>query len=192
MATVQDLVRRNRSYRRFDNSFTLNDAALHQLVDLGRLSPNGGNMQPLRFAVSSGAKNAAIYACLGWAGYLPKWPGPIEAERPTGYIIILCDSALSKTPAEDAGIAAQSIMLGAVEMGLGGCIFKNINHGKLKEALALPDNLDIAMVLAIGKPVECVVMDDVGTDGDIKYWREDNGVHHVPKRALADVLVSIE
>ena len=192
MATMQELVRKNRTYRRFDQTHTLDEATLLELVDLGRLSPNGGNVQSLRYAVSAGAKNGTVFESLGWAAYFKDWIGPKDGERPTGYIIMLCDSTLVKNPAEDAGIAAQSIMLGAVEKGLGGCIFKNVNRTKLKSDLNLPEGLDVLMVLAIGKPIETVVMDEVGADGDIKYWRDDNAVHHVPKRALADVLVKID
>ena len=192
MATIQELVRKNRSYRRFDQTHLIDTATLHALVDAGRLSPNGANLQTLRYAVSNGATNNLVFPTLGWAGYLKDWDGPAEGERPTGYIIMLCDSASAKNPLEDAGIAAQSIMLGAVEQGLGGCIFKNINRKQLKENLRLPENLDILMVLALGKPVETVVIDPVGADGDIKYWRDEANVHHVPKRALADVLIDIQ
>jgi len=126
MAIIQELVRKNRSYRRFDQTHLIDTATLHALVDAGRLSPNGANLQTLRYAVSNGATNNLVFPTLGWAGYLKDWDGPAEGERPTGYIIMLCDSASAKNPLEDAGIAAQSIMLGAVEQGLGGCIFNNI------------------------------------------------------------------
>ena len=190
--TMQELVRLNRSYRRFDQTHTLDAATLCALVDLGRLSPCGGNVQSLRYAVVCGAKLDDVFQTLGWAAYLKEWPGPIDGERPTGYIVMIGDTALAKNPMEDAGIAAQSIMLGAVERGLGGCIFKNINRAKLKDVLGLADGLDILMVLAIGRPVETVVLDDLAPGGDVKYWRDEAAVHHVPKRRLEDVLIDAE
>jgi len=189
--TISELVRRNRSYRRFDQCHALSDGDLHTLVDLARLSPNGGNKQALRFAVATGGMCAKVFPALGWAGYLKDWNGPAEGERPTGYILILAETTLAVCPREDAGIAAQSIMLGAAEAGLGGCIFMNVNRKKLMADLALPESLELMMVLAIGKPVEEVVIEPIGADGDVKYWRDANAVHHVPKRALADVLIPL-
>jgi len=189
--TISELVRRNRSYRRFDGRHVLMDSDLHALVDLARLSPSGGNKQALRFVVATGVACDRIFPSLGWAGYLKDWKGPIEGERPTGYIVVLCESALAACPKEDAGIAAQSIMLGAVEKELGGCIFMNINRKQLSEALALPESLEIMMVLAIGKPVETIVLEPIGAENDVKYWRDENETHHVPKRALADILIPI-
>ena len=191
MSTIQELVRKNRTYRRFDQTHAIDEATLRALADLGRLSPNGGNVQSLRYALSHGAANNIVFPTLGWAAYFKDWSGPVDGERPTGYIIMLSDNRIAKNPVEDVGIAAQSIMLGAVERGLGGCIFKNINRPKLKSDLNLPDELDVLMVLAIGKPIETVVIDPVGADGDIKYWRDENQVHHVPKHALDDILISI-
>ena len=190
--TVSELVRKSRSYRRFDQSHALTDDALRALVDLARLSPSGGNKQSLRFAVATGALCGKVFPSLGWAGYLKEWDGPAEGERPTGYIIFLTESDAGTTPKEDAGIAAQSIMLGAVEAGLGGCIFMSVNRKHLAADLALPEGLEPALVIALGKPAEEVVIEQMNTDGDVKYWRDENGVHHVPKRGLTDILVTLE
>jgi len=190
---IRNLVLQNRSYRRFDGAFPLSKDDLLALTDLGRLSPNGGNMQALRYAlVCSAEGNAKVFDCLAWAGRLKEWPGPVQAERPTGYIIMLADGAHAATPGEDAGIAAQSILLGAVARGLGGCIFKSVNRKKLAEALGLPEALETILVIALGKPVEDVRLTAVGADGDIAYYRDAEGVHYVPKRALADVVIHCE
>ena len=89
----------------------------------------------------------------------------------------------------DHGIAAQSILLGATEKGLGGCILASIRKDTLREALAIPDRYQILLVLALGKPKEEVQIDPVGPDGDIKYWRDEAGVHHLPKRSLDELIL---
>jgi nitroreductase len=88
------------------------------------------------------------------------------------------------------GIAAQSILLGAVELGLGGCMIGNLQRPSLKAALNIPENLEIVLVIALGKPKECVVIDEIEADGDIKYWRDENQVHHVPKLKLKDMIMN--
>jgi nitroreductase len=190
--TVKDLVLKNRSYRRFAESETISLGTLKELVDLGRLSASAANLQPLKFVLShTSGTNAAIFSCLAWAGYLTDWPGPAEGERPAGYIVMVGDTAIRKTFDCDHGIAAQSILLGAVEKGLGGCMIGAIDRDKLRAALKLPEQYEILLVLALGKPTEHVVIDSVGKDGSIKYWRDAQGVHHVPKRALDDIILPL-
>ena len=87
-------------------------------------------------------------------------------------------------------IAAQSIILGATEKGLGGCIVGSIKRDAPQKALQIPEHFEILLVIALGKPAETFMIEDVGADGDIKYWRDENGVHHVPKRSLDDLIVS--
>jgi nitroreductase len=187
---LRDLVLKNRSIRRFDPAVTVERATLRELVDLARLSASASNLQPLRYVLSADpARNAAIFECLGWAGYLAGWIGPDENERPAAYIIILGDRAIAPRIDCDHGIAAQSILLGAAERGLGGCIIGSIQRERLRRALDIPEALDILLAIALGKPAETVVIEPVGPDGSIRYWRDEDGVHHVPKRALADVIL---
>jgi nitroreductase len=186
----KDLVRKTRSYRRFVQSEAVSLDTLKELVDLARLSASGANRQPLKFMLSADPeKNARIFPCLRWAGYLTDWPGPAEGERPAGYVVILGDTEVNKAFGVDHGIAAQSMMLGATEKGLSGCIIASIDRKALKSALTVPERYEILLVLALGKPAETVVIEPVGPDGDIKYWRDADGVHHVPKRALTDIIL---
>ncbi len=187
---LRDLITRNRSYRRFDQSVAVSLDTLRELVDLARLSASAANRQPLKYILSADPeKNARIFPCLGWAGYLTDWGGPAEGERPTAYIIILGDQTISEDVGCDHGIAAQSIMLGATERGLGGCMIGSIKRLPLRQALDIPDRYQILLVLALGKPAETVVLETVGADGDIKYWRDASGVHHVPKRPLDELII---
>jgi len=163
---------------------------LKGFVNLGRLSASGGNLQPLKYILSRDEEtNAAIFPCLAWAGYLKDWAGPEEGERPTAYIILLGDTKVAQGVGCDHGIAAQSILLGAREAGLAGCMIASINKEKLRGALNIPKEYKIVLVLAIGKPKEKIVLEEVRTDQDIKYYRDKGGIHHVPKRSLNDVIV---
>jgi len=186
----RDLVIRNRSYRRFYGNESIRLETLRELVDLARLSASGANMQPLKYLLSCDPeKNAAIFPTLGWAAYLTDWPGPVEGERPSAYIVILGDTHIKTSFGVDPGIAAQSILLGAAEKGLGGCIIASVKKDALATALKIADHFEILMVLALGKPKETVVLDSLGQDGNIKYWRDDAGIHHVPKRSLDEIIV---
>jgi nitroreductase len=185
-----DLVRENRSRRRFYQDVSIEVETLRELVNLARLTPSARNMQPLKYILSNTAeKNAKIFSCLSWALDLKDWGGPVEGERPSAYIVILSDSEISKTVFCDHGIAAQTIMLGAVDKGLGGCIMASIKKDRLRELLAIPERYEILLSLSLGKPKEQVVIETVGKSGEFKYWRDSQAVHHVPKRALDDIIV---
>lgn len=187
---IKDLIKKNRTYRRFYEDFAVERNTLEELVDLARLSASGANRQSLKYILSCGKnKNDLIFPTLAWAGYLKDWRGPGEGERPSAYIIILLDTEISKNYWCDPGIAAQSILLGATEKGLGGCIFASVKRDELRSALKIEERYEILYVLAVGKPKEKVVLETVGTDGDIKYWRDSQGVHHVPKRSLGEIIL---
>lgn len=187
---MRDLVLRNRSYRRFYQEVDINLDTLRELVELAQLSASAMNLQPLKYVLScEPEKNSLIFAHLGWAGYLKDWPGPCEGERPSAYIIMLGDTEISRSFGCDHGIAAQSILLGAAEKGLGGCMIGNIRKEELRRALEIPPRYEILLVLALGRSKETVVIETVEPGGDIKYWRDSNGVHHVPKRPLADLII---
>lgn len=187
---LRDLITENRSCRRFHQEFAIDSGVLKELVELARLSPSAGNLQPLKYILSATPrKNALIFPFLNWAAYLKDWPGPVNGERPSAYIIILGDREISKTFGCDHGISAQSILLGATEKGLGGCIIGSINRGELHNALDIPQRYEILLVLALGKPRERIIIETVAPTGDIRYWRDNEDIHHVPKRSLDDVII---
>jgi nitroreductase len=188
--TIKELVYKNRSYRRFFQDTPVPLETLKELVDLGRMSASAMNLQPLKYILSNDpATNAGIFVNIGWAAYLKDWAGPPEGERPSAYIIMLGDTEISKNVVWDHGIAAQSILLGAAEKGLGGCMIATIRKADLAKALELSSRYEILLVIAIGKPKEQVVVDPLGKDGDVKYWRDGQAVHHVPKRSLQDIII---
>ncbi|QTA92718.1 nitroreductase family protein [Desulfonema magnum] len=188
---IEELILKNRSCRRFYQDHSVDSESLKSLVNLARLSASAGNLQPLKYILSCDPEmNAQIFSCLAWAGYLKDWPGPDQGERPSAYIIILGDTEISKDFGCDHGIASQSILLGAKEKGLAGCIIGAINREKLRDILNIPAQFKILLALAMGKPKEEIVTQDVGTDGSIRYWRDDKGVHHVPKRSSEEIILN--
>ncbi len=189
--TILELVTKSRSCRRFHENEAISAQQLKNLIELARLSPSARNLQPLKFILSHDSrKNTAIFSCLAWAGYLKDWPGPGKGERPAGYIIILGDTSLTKDFGCDHGIAAQSILLGATQMGLGGCMLANIQRDRLRTLLKIPERYQVLLVIALGAPKEEIILDSI-KDGDIKYWRDTNNVHHVPKRTLDEIILEI-
>jgi nitroreductase len=191
MASLRELVLRNRSYRRFDESCRIERETLVELIGLARCTPSAANRQPLKYILSSDQKiNDRIFPCLAWAAYLKDWDGPAPGERPTAYIIILIDEGIAKDWWCDDGIAAQTILLGAAEKGLGGCMIGSIDKERLRQALHIPEHLKIRLVVALGKPAEQVRLEDLAPGGDIRYWRDEKDVHHVPKRTMEEIIVT--
>jgi len=186
------LVSRCRSYRRFDAGVPVTMATLKELVSLARRVPSAANRQPLKYVLSCSAQmNALIFQTLAWAAYFKDWPGPEPQERPAAYIVVLLDTDITQSADVDVGIAAQTILLAATERGLGGCMLGAIMKDQLGEALDLPPRLAISLVIALGKPVESVVLEDLPADGSIKYHRDADGVHHVPKRPVTELIQAV-
>jgi len=190
--TLEELLVRNRSYRRFRQGEPLDEKTLVDLVGLTRLCPSAANRQPLKYLVSwSPERNAAIFGQLRWAAALTDWPGPAEGEKPAGYIVVLGDKRIANNFHCDHGIAAQTILLAAVQQGLGGCIIASIDRDGLARKLNLPTYFEILLVLALGKPAETVVLEHDKSPDERPYWRDADGVHHVPKRPLEELLVRV-
>jgi len=187
----RDLVTKCRSYRRFEGAFPVAEDTVRDLVELACYVPSAKNLQPLKFmAVCEPALVEALYPCLSWAGYLADWSGPAEGERPRAYIVLLGDLMVSTEFACDSGIAAQTMLLGATASGLGGCILGSLDRQKIRELLKIPERFSLLMVIALGKPAETVVIDQMRDDDSVRYFRDANGLHHVPKRTVDDVLLN--
>ena len=187
---IEDLVLRSRSRRRFQESRRVSLQVLRDLVQVARLAPSAANLQPLKYILSVDHEvNARIFDCLAWAGYLTEWSGPPPGERPSAYVVMLGDLRITENFGCDHGIAAQTLMLAAAERGLGGCIIGSIEREPLRRSLAIASRYEILLVLALGYAVEEVVIEDMA-DGDVRYWRDPSGVHHVPKRQLKEIILA--
>lgn len=190
---ISELIRKCRSYRRFYQEIPIPEQDLLEMINNARLSASGRNMQSLKYIIIQSAdKCNELFPLLSWAGYIKDQGGvPNEGERPSAYLVMLNDTRLSTNYYWDHGIAAQSILLTAVEQGWGGVIIASVAREKLINAWDIPGYFEILQVIALGKPKETVVIDPLGPDSDIKYWRDANGVHHVPKRPLNELIVKL-
>ncbi len=192
---LAELVARTRTVRRFREEAPLAPALLEQLVDLARLGGSARNAQSLCYlVVTEPALRAALFPLLAWAGYLPDWPGPAAGERPVAYIVCVLDRERQRGPESEAhfdlGISTQNLLLGAAERGVMGCRIGAFNADRVRALLQLDARYQPMLVVALGEPAETVVVETVRTDGDVRYWRDADGVHHVPKRPLGDILLA--
>jgi len=191
--TIREIAERTRTVRRFQENRPIDAQLLEGLVDLARLGGSASNRQPLKFMIVTEPELCReIFPHLGWAGYLTDWPGPQEGERPAAYIFCLLDEEINQGAEKfaycDLGIATQNLLLGAAELGIFGCRIASFSS-RVESILHLSKQFSLILVVALGYPAEKVVLEQVGSDGDIRYWRDTEGVHHVPKRAMADILL---
>lgn len=186
-----DLVKQNRSVRGYDESVPVPKETLRELAECARLTPSSRNVQPLKYvAVSAPETVAELQKLTHWAGLLSHLHLPREGKRPTAFLVICFDREIDQNPApfqRDVGIAAQTILLAATEKGLGGCMIGSFDGEKTAALLALPQNLSPQLVIALGKPDEKIVLTQA--DGDVRYYRDGNDVHYVPKRPLDEIYI---
>ena len=193
---IKELIYKNRTYRRFKEKIKIPEQDLFELIDLARLTPSPRNRQSLKFFISNTkAENDKIFPTLSWAGALPDWNGPAEGEKPAAYIVILGDNSILPKVENSyhdvaSGFVAQSILLGAVEKGYGGCTVAAVQRQKLKKELNIPDYFDILLVLALGVPGETVIIENMPDDGNYNYRRDENQNHYVPKRSLNEIIIN--
>jgi nitroreductase len=193
MMLFRELVTKSRSCRRYDERYPVSEESLRDLVELACYVPSTINLQPLKFiAVCEPDILPSLYGSLSWAGYLTDWTGPLEGERPRAYIVMLGDMDISSDFACDSGIAAQTILLGATALELGGCIINALDCDRIRELLKIPDKFSILMVIALGKPSETVVIDQMADYDSVHYYHDRHGIHHVPKRVVDDVLLKFQ
>jgi len=186
---LKDLVKSTRSYRRFVESSEITRGTLISLIEIARFAPTGGNSQTIRFLpVASKEKRDLVFPTLHWAAGLKDWDGPVEGERPSGYIIILGDTTLAKTFGA-ANIAAYAMLLGAMEKGIGGCMLGSVSREQLRTNLDIPERYEIPLVVALGEPAETVIIDDAD-NGDVAYYRDAEDKHHVPKLTLDQLVIN--
>lgn len=187
---IRELIIKNRTYRRFYQDHKISREELTELIDLARLTSSARNQQALKYILSCEEElNKAVFPHLVWAAQLKTWPGPEEGERPSAYIIMLGDTEISQRYLWDHGLACQSILLGATERGLGGCMFNSVNREALRRDLQIPQRYEVLLVIALGKPKETVVLEELPESGHTVYWRDEQGVHHVPKRSLQEIIL---
>lgn len=190
--SLKDLLVKNRSYRRFYQKDRISEGELRELVGLTHWCASARNAQSLKYVlVETEDRCARVFPNLAWAGYLTDWDGPEEGERPVAYLVQVLDTRIVDNCLCDDGIQAQTILLGAIEKGWGGCIIKAFKNEPLRQVLNLPDYMKMMYVIALGKPKETVVIENMKSGDNYKYWRDEKGIHHVPKRDADELIVSL-
>ncbi len=190
---VKDLLKKSRSYRGYDESYLVTREQLLELVDCARYAPSSVNLQPLKYRLVYGDEVKTLQPLTKWARALPQLTLPHPGHCPTAFIVICQDLEISDSIPrfqKDVGIVAQSMLLAAVEMGLGGCMIGNFNAGEVKKALSLPEKAAPVLVVAIGKPDEKIVLTQIDPGQSTDYYRDENDVHYVPKRKLEDIVLN--
>ncbi len=185
-----ELVKATRSFRNFEPSYSLSDEFMRGLIELCRYTPSTANLQSIKFAYANTAEFCEkIFPMLGWAGYIKEDKPPYDGNVPTGYILLCYDTDISSNELEiDAGICAQTIVLGAMDKGIGACMIGSFDKSKATEIFSLPENIKPRLIIALGKPAETVEVVDI-KDGDVKYYRESKDKHIVPKRTADELII---
>ena len=190
--SLRRLVVADRTVRRFQEYRRVPAETLESLIELTRYCHSGRNAQPLRYmAVSDPVMCDNVYPALKWAGYYQDWNGPEVGERPVAYLVQCLDTKYGQECLCDDGLQLEVISLGMRTLGLGGCIIKAFNARHIADALGLEERFKPRYVMAIGYPAEEVSLEDMdgNEDADFKYYRTQDGVHHVPKRPLSELII---
>ncbi len=190
---ILDLAKKNRSYRGYDESYRFTKEELMELVDVTRYAASSVNRQPFAYYIAWEKEEVdKIQKLTKWARGLPQMTLPHPGMCPTGWVIVLHNTDWAPNVQrfrQDVGIVAQTLLLAATEKGLGGCMIGNYVAEEVSAALELPENLVPVLIIALGKPAEKIVITEVGEDGNVNYYRDENDVHYVPKRKLEDIVV---
>lgn len=184
-----DLVKATRSFRNFDPTYRINDEIMESLVELCRYTPSTANSQSIKFAYANSENLCEkIFPMLGWAGYIKENKPPYDGNVPAGYILVCFDTDVANEIEIDAGICAQTIVLGAMDMGIGACMIGSFDKQKATELFNLPSNIKPRLMIALGRPKETVEIVDI-KDGDVKYYRDGKFKHFVPKRTTDELII---
>ena len=185
---IYDAINKRRTIRKFKQT-RIDRGILIKFVEAARLAPSAANIQPLKYLIVDEDKYVGkVFETVKWAGYIVPEGNPKKGEEPTAYIVILADTEIKKSNYQhDAGAAAQNIMLAAIEEGIGSCWIGSINREALREILNIPESLEINTIIALGYPAEEPVVEEYS--GFIKYYKDEKGKLHVPKRSLKNLVM---
>lgn len=191
---IEVLIKKNRSYRIFDESYKISLEKIKEFLNVARFTSSGRNLQSIRFLpIIKDSQLNIVYDNIKWAGYLKDWDGPAKGQRPTAFILFLSDDNNKKSPTFDIdlGLACQSILLKAIEQDIGGCMIGAFNKKTISSRLNIPSNYNLELILALGKPDQKIIIEDINKNDDIKYWKGEKNIHHVPKIILDDLIIEI-
>lgn len=188
---IKELVLKNRSYRSFSPAREITSEEVTDMIKCARITPSAMNLQPLRYRICVTKEDReALFPLTAWAGKLKDIKLPPKGHEPRAYIVMCTDNTIVDSPKaawRDVGICAQTILLRAAEMGLGGCMLGAFSAEKVSKALSIDEKYSPALIIALGEPDEEIILEDA--NGDVSYYRDESGVHRVPKRKLEDVII---
>jgi nitroreductase len=189
--TIAELIVSSRSCRRYQSSVAVPPGVLADLVDMARMSPSAVNAQPLRYAlISDAGAREAMFSLITLGKALKPEQRPTPAQQPGGYIVMLGPEKMPEMSVIDVGIAAQTINLAANAVGLATCMILAFKEEGVASLINPPAGLKPRLVIAVGAPDEECRLTAVGEDRKVTYYRDEQGVHRVPKFSLEDVIVS--
>ena len=183
--SLMSLLAKNRSTRGFDHSFKVRHDQLVSLVEAVRLSPSAMNQQALRFRLVTAEESALVIPHIRMWRALPELNLPLPGTEPHAFVVI-CTDKQGRFVDMDMGIAAQTMLLRAVEMGLNGVIVAAFDHTAIREALGL--TLEPQLIIALGRSAERIEVVDIAEGESQSYYRE-NGTHYVPKLRTEDLII---
>ena len=179
-ASIDTLFEKNRSYRGYKTDYVVKREMLERIVAVTAKIASAKNQQVLRFKLVTKETGADIIVQnMRLGGLLPELHLPFEGTEPYAFIIICSTIPENKFVDIDLGIAAQSMLLKATEMGLNGIMIGAFNKAKITEAFNLP--FEPLLILAIGKGNERIKLQPVDACENLAYYRDENGVQYVPK-----------
>ena len=183
--SLDTLLLHNRSYRGFDRDYVVHPRQLDAMIAVNTKVASSVNMQRLRFRpVVQGPEADAVNKYIRMGRGLPHLQLPFPGREPEAFIIVCSTAAENPGIDIDLGISVQSMLLKAVEMGLGGLIIRNFDREPIREALSLP--YEPICVVAVGKPAERIELVPVHEGEQLQYYRRD-GIHYVPKLTPEDL-----
>ncbi|MFX1419413.1 MAG: nitroreductase family protein [Promethearchaeota archaeon] len=187
----EELIFKRRTIRRFKQN-PINLEKLRKLIDFARVAPMARNIQSLEFIIVHNLElRSKLFPLVNWAGSLPEdQRTPEKGREPTAYIIVLVNTKIKSTYVDfDVGAAAENILLGAVYFGFSSCWMGSINRKEIRKLFEIPEYYEIKHIISLGYPDEDSFIEPY--ENSFKYWKDDDGCLHVPKRSLEDIIFKI-
>lgn len=181
-----ECIHKRTSIRRFTQE-PIPISQLKKIIEAVRIGPSAANLQPLEYVIVNKSEICdRIFSHTAWAGYLkPQWT-PEPNERPTAYITIVNTQTQNNYVDFDVGIAMAYITLTAQSFDIGSCILCKLNRDELKRILEIPEKFELKALVALGRKDEVVTREE--NNDDVKYWRDEQDVFHVPKKSLSNLI----
>ncbi len=183
--SLMSLLAKNRSVRGYDHSFKVRHDQLVSLIEAARLAPTAMNQQALRYRLVAEEEAHLVAPHIRLGAALPELHLPFEGTEPQAFVVI-CTTKEGRFVDMDLGIATQTILLRAVEMGLNGICIAAFDKEAVSEALQLP--LTPQLVIAIGRSAERIEVVDIA-EGESQTYYRNNGTHFVPKLRTEELII---